>query len=73
MFVAWSAESHSLAVDAAMPEHEHGMNTQPQVERAGDRFVVRGMMFHMSGYWEMYFDVEHEGVTERAQYEITLE
>lgn len=63
-----------LLVDAAMPEHEHGMNTQPTVRRVGPgRFTVNGMLFHMPGNWELYFDVRRRGVTERAQYSAKVE
>jgi len=63
-----------LRVDAAMPEHAHGMNTRPTVERGRDGlFRVDGMLFHMSGYWEIYFDVVDRGVVERAQTSVTLE
>lgn len=63
-----------LTADARMPHHRHGMMVQPEVEKlAPDRFRVRGMMLHMSGYWEYYFDVESAGVIERAQDSIELE
>lgn len=63
----------TLAADAAMPHHGHGMNTQPKV-RPGDtgRFIVTGMQFHMPGYWEIYFDITRGGVTERAFVAIEL-
>lgn len=64
----------TLAVDAAMPEHGHGMVRRPIVERLGDgHFLARGMLLHMSGRWELYFDVTRGAVTERAQADITLE
>ncbi|GMU80574.1 MAG: hypothetical protein AMXMBFR47_04450 [Planctomycetota bacterium] len=64
----------SLRVDAAMPDHRHGMNTQPQVTREADgTWRVRGMLLHMPGYWELYFDLERDGETERAQYNFELE
>ena len=63
-----------LAVDAAMPAHHHGMNTRPKVVANPDRtFAVRGMMLHMAGDWEIYFDVTRGGVTERAQMNVNLE
>ncbi|MFK7961810.1 MAG: hypothetical protein AB8G96_14945 [Phycisphaerales bacterium] len=64
----------SLAVDARMPHHRHGMLVAPEVTRLGPgRFRVDGMMLHMSGYWEYYFDVGAGGVIERAQDSIELE
>lgn len=63
----------SLVVDAGMPEHGHGMNRVPKVTRADDgHFVVEGMYFHMTGHWELYFDVTRGAVTERAQCDVQL-
>ncbi len=63
-----------LFVDAAMPEHRHGMNTQPRVHRAGPgHFDVDGMLLHMPGRWELYFDVVEGAVTRRAMLELELE
>lgn len=47
-------------VDATMPEHRHGMNYQPRISSLGDgRFRVDGLMFHMSGRWQIEFEVLH--------------
>jgi hypothetical protein len=67
-------ESISLAVDAAMPDHGHGMNRKPRVTRNTDgSFRVDGMMFHMPGYWELYLDVLRGAIRERAQFAVELE
>jgi len=70
----------ALDVDAAMPEHEHGMNREPRVTpdcNAGQigtgAFEVEGMLFHMLGRWELYLDVTRGAITERAQFEVLLE
>jgi hypothetical protein len=64
----------ALAVDAAMPEHGHGMNRVPLVTAAADGgYSVEGLLFHMPGRWELYFDVTEGAVTERAQIEVVLE
>jgi tripartite motif-containing protein 71 len=63
-----------LRVDAAMPEHRHGMNTDAVVTpRGSGRFGAEGLLLHMPGRWEMYFDVTDRGVTERAQLDFILE
>jgi hypothetical protein len=63
-----------LAADAAMPEHGHGMNRKPTVERAADgRFRIEGMLFHMPGLWQLYLDVTSGALTERAQVDVDLE
>lgn len=69
-----AADGIVLSVDAAMPEHGHGMNTQPVVSgpREGE-YTARGMLFHMPGRWELYFDIQRGGTTERATYVVELE
>jgi hypothetical protein len=63
-----------LEVDGRMPHHRHGMNTQPQVTRqSAGTFHVEGMLFHMPGRWELYFDLSSDGRTERAQDVVMLE
>jgi len=63
-----------LIVDASMPEHMHGMNVRPTVTQNDDgSFTVDGMLLHMPGRWEVYFDMSRSGVTERAQVELFLE
>ncbi len=64
----------TLSMDARMPDHRHGMNTLPRVESSEDGgFEVSGMMFHMPGRWELTFDVNRRGITERAQVDVHLE
>jgi hypothetical protein len=63
-----------LEVDAAMPEHRHGMNRLPRMVPLGEgRFRAEGMLFHMEGHWELYFDVTDGDFTERGQTEVFLE
>lgn len=70
----YSMEGPSLNVDAAMPEHRHGMNTQPRVTQAGPgKYEVKGMLLHMSGRWELYFDVVEGPVTHRATHVLELD
>jgi hypothetical protein len=56
-----------LEVDAVMPAHKHGMNYRPQVAAAGPgRYRVEGLLFHMSGEWELRFDLDGPKGRERA-------
>jgi hypothetical protein len=42
-----------IAVDGGMPQHGHGLPSEPRVTRhLGDgKFEVEGMLFSMSGWW----------------------
>jgi len=63
-----------LTVDGRMPQHRHGMNRAPRVERNADgSFNVTGMLFHMPGDWELHFDISRGSVTERCLVEVELE
>lgn len=64
----------ALAVDAAMPQHGHGMNRVPKIEKLPDgTFRAEGLLFHMPGKWELYFDVARGPLVERAQADVEVE
>jgi hypothetical protein len=63
-----------LNVNATMPGHGHGMNTHGKIEALDSgHFVVRGMLFHMDGEWQLVFDVAKGAVREQAKTLLTLE
>lgn len=63
-----------LSLETAMPGHGHGMNTRARVEPVGDgRFIVRGLLLHMSGQWEFAFDVAKGRAHEKAVVRFVLE
>jgi len=68
------ADPSALAIDAFMPDHGHSMNYKASVKKiANGQFHAEGLMFHMPGRWELYFDVPTEGKTERLVHNIVLE
>jgi len=67
-------EAERMRVDAVMPEHRHGTNTQARVQQLdARRYRVSGLLFHMAGHWEIHFDILREGVWERAQWDVQVE
>lgn len=70
---AWEVELHSpsgaavdgaqIEVDGGMPQHGHGLPTQPRVTRAlGDgRYLIEGMKFSMPGWWEIKLKIAAAG------------
>jgi len=65
--------SLTVDVDARMPAHFHGMNRAPRLSRQADgSYKAEGMLFHMAGHWELYFDIAQGGRTERAQVDVNL-
>lgn len=75
-------ERVALSVSGGMPHHEHGLNTRPIVDIVDPSPVdrtpqtmsarVHGLLLHMPGRWELYFDITEAGMTERAQFTIEL-
>ena len=64
----------SVTVGAAMPEHNHGMNTQAMPMRTADGdWVVDGMLFHMAGQWQLMIAVVTGMQVERATFDIRVE
>jgi hypothetical protein len=67
-------EAERLRVDAVMPEHRHGTNTQARVQRLdARRYRVAGLLFHMAGHWEIHFDILRNDVWERAQWDVQVD
>jgi hypothetical protein len=63
-----------LRVDALMPEHRHGMNYRATVSARGDgRFLAEGLLFHMPGRWQLVFDVEAGGGSDRIVADVPLQ
>jgi hypothetical protein len=49
-----------IAVDGGMPQHGHGLPTQPLVRRqvADGTYLIEGMKFSMTGWWEVKLAVD---------------
>lgn len=53
--------SHArIAVDGGMPQHGHGLPTQPQVtpELVDGTYLLEGMKFSMTGWWEIKLAIQ---------------
>lgn len=61
-----------LVVSAWMPGHGHGMVTKPASDPVGDCYLVKGMLFHMGGHWQLFFDVLRGGGAERVEFDLEL-
>ena len=63
-----------VRVDAQMPEHRHGMNYKASISaQGGGRYAAQGLLFHMPGRWELYFDLRAAGQTDRLTYSEVVE
>jgi hypothetical protein len=53
-------ENATIAVDGGMPEHLHGLPTQPRVARmsAPGVYEIEGVRFSMGGWWEFKLAID---------------
>lgn len=49
-----------ITVDGGMPQHGHGLPTQPLVRRelASGTYLIEGMKFSMTGWWEIKLAID---------------
>jgi len=68
------AKNVSLEVDACMLAHNHGMFTKPKVTRIGaGEFQVKGMLFHMTGEWNLTFILYRGLIKDRVEIDIVVD
>ena len=63
-----------IRVDGGMPEHQHGLPTQPQVteDLGGGDYLVEGMKFSMGGYWVLDLAITADGESDKVRFERVL-
>jgi hypothetical protein len=67
-------ENATIRVDGDMPQHGHGLPTQPRVTQNlgnGD-YLVDGMKFQMGGWWLMDFSIAADGQTDVVHFNMML-
>lgn len=60
-----AVQGASIDLIGGMPEHDHGLPTQPKVtaEIRPGVYLIEGIRFHMPGAWQMLFSIEVNGQT----------
>jgi hypothetical protein len=68
-------ELEELNVFGGMPEHDHGLPTQPQVTKRLDNgdYLLEGVRFHMQGLWELQIELQYAGVDDTAIIDFDLQ
>ena len=62
-----------VTVEAQMPEQKRSMKAKPTIVSAGEgRYRAEGMVFDMSGRWELGLDVRAGEESERLTHEIIV-
>ncbi len=57
-------------VDGGMPQHGHGLPSQPQVtkELSAGTYLLEGMKFSMTGWWEIKLAIETPSTTDNVTF-----
>ena len=68
-------ELKELIVFGGMPEHNHGLPTQPEVTIRLDNgdYLLEGVRFHMQGHWELLIQFQYAGVDNTAIIDFELQ
>lgn len=69
-----AVDSAQVVIDGGMPEHDHGLSTQPQVTQTlgNGIYLIDGMKFHMHGQWVINFTITADRATEVVAINIDL-
>ena len=67
-------DAAKISVDGGMPEHGHGLPTQPKVGRSlgGGLYEIEGVRFSMGGWWELKLGIESPAGADRVTFNLSL-
>jgi hypothetical protein len=67
-------EKATILVDGGMPQHGHGLPTDPAVsaELGGGRYKVEGMKFNMPGWWVVKLSVDGPAGPDTVTFNLVL-
>ena len=67
-------EHATLSFDGGMPQHGHGLPTQPLVtqELGGGKYRLEGVKFNMSGWWKLDLAIDGPAGTDHASFNLVL-
>jgi hypothetical protein len=63
-----------ISVDGGMPEHGHGLPTQPRVTRAlgNGVYEIEGLRFSMGGWWQLKLAIDSPAGADRVTFNLSL-
>ncbi len=63
-----------LTVIGGMPEHNHGLPTQPKITKnLGDGcYLLEGMKFHMMGWWTVTISITNKKASDAVTFNLKL-
>ena len=69
-----SVDGAVITVDGGMPQHGHGLPTQPRVTKAlgNGAYVIEGVRFNMGGWWELKLAIAGIEGTDTVTFNLAL-
>lgn len=67
-------EQAAILVDGGMPQHGHGLPTEPEVSAnlGAGRYQVDGMKFNMPGWWEVRLSIDGPAGPDTVTFNLVL-
>lgn len=67
-------EGATIAVAGGMPEHAHGLPTQPRVtaSKGNGVYEIEGVRFSMGGWWELKLSIESPAGADAVTFNLSL-
>ena len=64
----------TITVDGGMPEHAHGLPTQPIVRRSlgNGVYEIEGLRFSMRGWWQLRLAIKSPAGSDRVTFNLAL-
>jgi hypothetical protein len=64
----------AITVDGGMPQHGHGLPTQPRVTKSlgNGEYVIEGVRFNMGGWWELKLAIAGDAGTDTVTFNLAL-
>jgi hypothetical protein len=68
-------DNAAISIFGDMPQHGHGMPTEPQVTQNLDHgdYLVEGMKFQMGGWWKIDFTINANGQSDQVSFNLMLQ
>jgi hypothetical protein len=69
-----AVEGAAIQVGGGMPQHGHGLPTQPRVtkEMDGGVYEIQGVRFNMGGWWEFTLNIQGAAGADRVTFNLSL-
>jgi hypothetical protein len=67
-------EGATVSVEGGMPEHRHGLPTQPRVTRSlgGGVYEIEGLRFSMGGWWQVTLLIDSPAGVDSVTFNLAL-